>query len=71
MRHALAAGWLAGITVILAGFPVPLAAAVPLLAAGSVLASRRWAGSVLAWFRGVPGRFRFRRPAAGGSVERA
>lgn len=70
MRHALTAGWLAGIAVILASLPVPLAVAVPLLAAGSVFAFRRWHGSALAWFRGAGERFRFR-PKPGGSVERA
>jgi hypothetical protein len=71
MRHALAAGWLAGIAMILVPLPVPLAAAAPLLAAGSAVAFRRWGSSVRARFRAVPGRFRFRLPKTGSSVERA
>jgi hypothetical protein len=71
MRHALAAGWLVGIVAILAALPVPLAVAVPVLAAGSAVAFRRWRGSALAWFRAAGKRFRFRPLKTGSSVERA
>lgn len=47
MRHALAAGWLAGITAILAGWPAVLALALPVLATAGAFVWARWGGGVL------------------------
>ncbi len=72
MRHAVTAGWLGGVIVILAGLPLPAALAVPVSAAGSALAFRQWSGTAQTWFRSAARRFRFRRPPeTGSSVERA
>ena len=71
-RAAVTAGWGTGLALVLAGLPVALALAVPLLAAGSAFAFRRWGGTVRAWFRPAAKRFRFRQsPKTGGSLERA
>lgn len=48
MRHALAAGWLAGITAILAGWPAVAALAFPVLAAAGAFAWARWGADVTA-----------------------
>lgn len=77
MRHALAAGWLAGITAILAGWLAWLALAFPVLAAAGGYAWARWGADATAGLKlAAQLRRRVKRAVksaetTGGTVERA
>lgn len=73
MRHALAVGWLAGITAILAGWPAVAALTLPVLAAAGGRAAQRWGPGARA---AVIAAVKARRAAkavktTGGTLERA
>lgn len=73
MRHAITAGWLAGMILILACLPLPAAYAAPLASAGAVLAWRRWSRNLQALARLAPDLLRLRKKAreTGRTLERA
>lgn len=73
MRHAVTAGWLGGMIIILACLPLPAAFAPPLAAAGAVLAWRRWGKGMLAGLKTALHLRRLLKRAVktGGAVERA
>jgi len=46
VRAAVTIGWLAGIALILAGWPLPAGLAAPATALGAALAGLRWGGGL-------------------------
>jgi hypothetical protein len=72
-RAVIVAGWLAGLTLILAGLPLPVALAVPVAVTGAAVAYARWgAGMWLGLRTAVKLRHLLKRAAkTGGTLERA
>jgi hypothetical protein len=73
LSHAVRAGWLAGVIVLLAGLPLPLAVAVPVLAAVGAFAWAKWGAGIVAWLKtAVQLKHLIKRAVkTGGAVERA
>ena len=72
-RAIIAAGWLAGMTLILAGLPLPAAAATLAVAVSAAVAWIRWGARLRAWLAGTWTALRLRQKLrkAGSALERA
>jgi hypothetical protein len=69
-RAVIAAGWLAGMVLILAGLPWPAALAAPAVAISAAITFLKWRGNLLAWLTAAVTRLRKARKT-GGVLERA
>ena len=72
-RAIIAAGWLAGMSLILAGLPTLIAAATLTAAIAAAIAWIRWGARVRAWLTGTWTGLRLRQKLrkAGSALERA